>query len=916
MMRPIALAMFLLCGAATAAPPPPKAAVPDIAFDTFTLPNGLTVIVHEDHKAPIVAVDLWYHVGSKNEQPGKTGFAHLFEHLMFEGSEHSPNDFHRPFELVGATDQNGTTDNDRTNFFENVPTTALDMALWMESDRMGHLLPAVDQAKLDQQRGVVQNEKRQRENQPYGRVWGTIHRAIFPAGHPYSWETIGSMEDLNAASLDDVKAWFQSYYGAANVVLVLAGDIDLATAKEKVTKYFGHIASGPPVDRPGQWIAARTESTRETMTDRVPQTRIFKVWNVPGQGDDDEVLLGLASQVLGGSAASRLDARLVYREQTADSVGTFVQGLEIAGIFGITATVKQGVDPAKVEAALDAELKRLLETGPTVAELERAKTVQRAGFARGIERVGGFGGKADALAACFTYEGDPGCFRKEIALMERATPQMVRDAARRWLARGDYTLTVVPFGEFTNAKDSAVDRSAGPPKTERFPDLTFPALERGKLKNGVPVILARRAGAPVLDVTIQFRGGYTLDLGRKLGTASLAMGMLDEGAGAYDALGVKTRGEELGAQLGGGAGLDASSVGLATLPDKLEPSLALLADMVRRPRFDPAELERVKKQRIAGIAQEKSQPVGIALRLLPPLLFGAGHPYSMPFSGSGNAADVAQLTREDLLAFQRDFLRPDNATIIVAGDTTLERIVPELDKHFGDWSSAGGAPPPQPRPVVGSPAAARVFLVDKPGAIQTLLIAGQLAPSSMDEKRFELETANAVFGGTFTSRLNMNLREEKHWAYGASSYLAGALGQRPLMLYASVQTDKTRESIVEMRKELAAFLGDKPATAAEIAKIKADKIRSLPGSYETIDAVAGQVASMQLYNRPDDYVLTYKARIEAQSDDEVRAQAKAVFTPDRMTWVIVGDLAKIEKPIRELSIGETHVMDTDGNIVR
>jgi predicted Zn-dependent peptidase len=440
---------------------------------------------------------------------------------------------------------------------------------------------------------------------------------------------------LNAASLADVKQWFTDYYGAANVVLVLAGDIDLATAKEKAQKYFGHIASGPPLDRPGAWIMARTESIRGEMEDRVPQPRVVKSWNVPGIGDKDEQALRLFAQVLGGSAASRLDARLTYKDQSVDRIGAYMQTLEIAGVFAVDALVKNGVDPKSVEKAIDEEMKRLLEEGPAPAELERAKTVSRAAFARGIERVGGWGGKADMLASCYTYEGDPGCFRDRLAQLERATPAEVRDAARRWLARGDYTLTVKPYPTYTNAAQSAVDRSTGVPMPQSFPDLTFPALERGKLKNGIPVVFARRQGAPVLDVVMQFDAGYSTDLGRKLGTASFAAQMFDEGSGKLDALGFKARSEELGAQLGASAALDTWTVELSTLKDKLDPSLALYADMVRRPAFAPEDIERSKKQRLAAIAQEKAQPVGVALRLMPPLLYGDGHPYAMPFSGSG-----------------------------------------------------------------------------------------------------------------------------------------------------------------------------------------------------------------------------------------------------------------------------------------
>ncbi|HVF34119.1 MAG TPA: insulinase family protein, partial [Candidatus Saccharimonadia bacterium] len=502
----------------------------DIPHETYTLPNGLTVIVHEDHKAPIVAVNLWYHVGAKDEPRGKSGFAHLFEHLMFQGTEHYNDEYFKPLELIGATDLNGTTDFDRTNYFQNVPVTALDMALWMESERMGHLLGVIDQARLDEQRGVVQNEKRQGENQPYGRVWDQIFSASFPTGHPYDHSVIGSMDDLNAASLDDVKKWFGEYYGASNAVLVLAGDIDLATAKEKAAKYFGHIPGGPPLVHRKEFVAARADSRRDTMHDRIAQTRIYRSWNTPGFGSADGDRLSIAAQVLGGGKTSRLYERLAYREQVVDSISAFSFGLELAGLFAVQADVKNGVDPAKVEAAIAEELARFLKDGPTADELERAKTQVRAGFVRGVERIGGFGGKADVLAECQVYLGNPNCFRVSLDRVEAATAADVRDAARRWLAQGDYTLAVVPYGERSNAPASVVDRKTGIPPVEQFPSVDFPALKRTTLSNGIEVVFAERHAVPIVNVELMFDAGYAADQGAALGTSSFAMQMLDEGA--------------------------------------------------------------------------------------------------------------------------------------------------------------------------------------------------------------------------------------------------------------------------------------------------------------------------------------------------------------------------------------------------
>ena len=873
-------------------------------------------MVHTDRKAPIVAVNVWYHVGGKDEPADRQEFAHWFEHLMFQGSENYRDEFFKPFEEVGATDQNGTTSADRTNYFQNVPTTALDRALWMESDRMGHLLGALDQKVLDEQRGVVRNEKRQRENQPYGKIWDRLFEASFPQGHPYHAPDVAADKLLEGATLEEAKDWFRRYYGAANATLVLAGDIDVATAREKAQKYFGHIAPGRPLTRHQVDIAARGDSRRDVMYDRVPQAMLIRSWNVPPVTHADSDLLGLVSQVLGGSAASRLDARLVHRDQSADNVGTFNEAMEIAGLFAVQVMVKAGQDPAAVEKAMEEELARLLQQGPTKQELDRARTALRAGFVRGIERIGGFGGKSDVLAECQVFHGDPGCFRRSLAAIESATPAQVRDVARRWLGQGDYTLTVLPFGALRNASQSAVDRSLGVPKVAAFPDLSFPALERFTLSNGVPVVLARRPEVPVVQVQAMFDAGFAADAGRKTGTAAFAMAMMGEGAGPYGALDFAARAEDLGATVGASAALDASTATLSALKDRLDPSLALFATMLREPRLDAAEIERVRKQWLSRIAREKSQPNSIAQRLLPPLMYGTGHPYGIPFTGSGTEASVRSLTRTDLTDHLAAWVRPDNMRLVVVGDTTPEAIRPLLEKHLGSWRATNATRGTKTVPEVALPARPRVFLVDRPDAEQAFILAGHPIPSSRSPQALEIESAITVIGGLFSSRLNMNLREDKGWSYGSYASSNGAMHQRPMFVYAPVQTDRAVDSLKELKREFEEYVSTRPATAAEVSNVIANDVRGLPGSFETAASVRSAINGILLYDRPDDWVRTLKARTEAQSVDSINAAARAVIQPSAMTWVVVGDLAKIEQGIRALGLGEVQVVDLDGKPVR
>jgi len=942
-----ALALGLAGSCLVAAPGSSFAAADaiDIPFDKFELPNGLTVVVHEDHKAPVVAVSIWYHVGSADEPAGKTGFAHLFEHLMFSGSENHKGTYFQPFELAGATDQNGTTWFDLTNYFETVPTTALDMALWMESDRMGHLLAAIGKTELDTQRGVVQNEKRQDENQPYGRVDENILLNAFPANHPYHHDTIGSMADLDAASLEDVKNWFRGYYGAANTTVVLAGDITPAIAREKLQKYFGDIAAGPPVPRQQAWVAPRSQSTRGTQEDHVAQVRIVREWNVPQLGDADNPLLGLAAHALGGGKTSRLYQRLVYKDKLVDDVSVGVQTFALASQFVVNADVKTGVDPAKVEAAIADEWAKFLKTGPTDDELQRAKVGSRAGFIRGLEKVGGFGGKAVILAQSQVYLGDPAAYKKDLQRTADATPQAVLAAARKWIAKGDYTLTISPAkaGSDLAAQDAAVKglpdapgkpapvlpaaheyttvksdvrRADGVPKVEKFPDLSFPTLQHGKLKNGIEVILAERHTIPVTQIRMQFDAGYAADHGRKLGTASFLGAMLDEGTRELDSTEIARRKERLGAIITSGAGLDYSEAGLNSLNSELTPSLALFADIVRNPAFRAEDLTRVRGQWLANIEQEKTEPVSLALRALPPLLYGGDHPYGIPFTGSGTSASVKALSADDLRAFHRDFIRPDNVKILVAGDTTLAAITAALDTAFGDWKAPASAVPKKAIATVAAQPKPRVFLINRSDSPQTLILAGLLAPSTKAAEYLEINTANGAFGGSFTSRLNMNLREDKHWAYGSGSFMQDAIGQRPLLIYAPVQTDKAADSAAEALREMREVVSSKPLTHAEIDKIKVMRVRALPGSYETTGAVLSALNGIELYARPDDYVQTLKPRIEAQTDASEQAAAQEIYHPDALTWVFVGDLDKIEKPVRALNLGEVQVLDADGKVLR
>ena len=892
-------------------------AAPDLnlAYERFVLPNGLTVIVHEDRKAPVVAVSIWYHVGSKNEPEGQTGFAHLFEHLMFNGSENYDGEWFLPMQRVGATGLNGTTWLDRTNYFETVPTPALDLALWMESDRMGHLLGAVTQIKLDNQRGVVQNEKREGDNEPYGRVNYNLYEGLFPPGHPYRHSTIGSMEDLNAASLEDVHQWFRDFYGPNNAVLSLAGDIDLATAREKVERYFGDIPAGPDVDRMQSWIPVRSANTHEIQHDVVPAVLANRAWVVPSRTTRDAALLDLAAAAVGQGRNSRLYIDLVYERQLASEVSVSVTPFELASVFDLTVLLAPGEAAAVASEAIDRVMAEFLKTGPTGDELERARASINADVIRGLEQVGGRAGKAAILAEGELYAGDPLFIEQYLEWINAATADEVLAVAQTWLTRGWHQVDVVPAGDYPTPP-GGVDRSGGlPPIPDELPSLTFPEIQTSTLSNGIEVVLAERHALPIVELSLQFDAGYASDAGRKLGVASFAMAMLDEGTLTRSALEVAAEAERLGANLGSSSSLDASSVSLSAIGGKLEESIALWADVIRNPAFDEAEIERQRRLRLAVIAQERAEPSSLALRLLPPVLYGAGHAYGVPFTGSGTEESLRSLTRDDLVGFREQWLRPDNARLFIVGDTTLADITPLLERAFRDWRAPDSPRPTKNIAAVDLPGTPRVILIDKPGSPQSFILAGYLIPGLGTERDIAMDAMNGVLGGSFTARINMNLREDKGWSYGARTQMQGARGQRPYLVNAPVQTDRTGDSLAELIRELEGINSTTPIAQGEMERVIAGLTRELPGRFETASSVLNSLVSSALYGRPLDYAATLGERYAALDLDDLQSAARDYVKPSVLTWIVVGDLREIRSQVEALGIGPVEIWNEDGEPV-
>ena len=896
-------------------PAPLPALVGQVAIphQSFQLANGLTVLVHEDRKAPVVGIAMWYNVGSKDEPKGKTGFAHLFEHLMFNGSENLPGDFFTYLQQVGATDYNGTTNFDRTNYFQTVPTGALERALFMESDRMGYLLGAVTQQKLDNQRSVVQNEKRQGDNQPGGLVFYEVLANLFPEGHPYRHSVIGSMADLDSASLADVKNWFRDNYGPNNAVLVLAGDIDAATARPLVEKYFSEIARGP-VNEPAAADVPTLAAPKSTvMKDRVAAVTVSRYWPVPGLADRQLVALDVGGSVLGGLASSRLDNILVRDEKIAVSVSASLVPLQRVGIFYAQATVKPGVDPALVERRLDEVIRQYITEGPTADEVARAATNEVADRIRDLEQVGGFGGKAVTLAEGEVLAGDSEFYRKTLQNYATVTPAEVRTAMAQWLGKPAFNLRLEP-GErpaYQEAKAVAeapkgsgkvqVTKKRAIPPLAQLQSLDFPDIQHSTLSNGVKLHYAQRTAVPVTQVALSFDAGYAADAPDSRGLQALTLALLDEGTATRSSQQLAEEQERLGAEIDAGGSADRSTVNLQALSANLAPSLDLLADVVRNPAFNEAEVNRVRAQVLTAIAQQQKDPNGMARRAVPALLYGAAHPYAS--TGIGDPDAVGRFTHQDLAAFHQAWLRPDNLEIFVVSDRPLAEVQGVIEQRFGQWTA-----PSTPRGVKSfaaappRPAAPRIVLIDRPQSPQSIIVGAQITAVDPRGDISALTSANDILGGNFLARINMDLRETKGWSYGVRGNVQLNEKAVPYIVTAPVQADRTGDSLRALIQNYRDYLGSRGTTEEELTRTVANNIQSLPGLFETGEAVLGAMQAIELLDRPDDYYEQLAGKYRGQTRESVDAAIRGAISTQRFVWVVVGDAAKVRPQLEKLKM--------------
>jgi zinc protease len=905
--------LLCLCAMSVGAQAPTD--TPKLAYEKVVLPNGLQVILHVDRKLPIVHVNEWVHVGSKNEKPGRTGFAHLFEHMMFQGSKNSPGEYYVVAERAGANLReggvNGTTNQDRTNFFATVPSANLETLLWLESDRLSTLLDVTTQEKLDNQRDVVKNERRQSlENVPYGRWIDLLGANLYPAGHPYSWPVIGSMDDLTAASLDDVKDFFRRYYAPNNLSLVIAGDFDPVEAKRLVEKYFGGIPPGPALDRPGRALATLTSERIVEVNDRVPTERVYMIWPSPEYFGDGESALEISARILADGLSARLNKALVYDRQLCTNITAFQNNGEIAGSFVIIADARPGTKLSEVEALITGEIAKLAQTGPTQVELDRAKTKQEFTFISGLEAIGGFGGKADVLNQYNTFLGDPGKVDQDLARYRTLTPEAVRAGVDRWLNTRNRLLIRFHPESSGRPAESTLDRSKQPPFGE---DRAFhaPEVQTAKLENGLDVFVVERKDLPKVSVTLAVRAGSAADPVAKPGVAAMTMKTIDLGTPTKKALDIENAMGDLGTALNASTAREFATLDFEVLSRNLSPAFAMLADVAQHATFPESEFAREKTRQLDALAQASKNPNAIAARVRAMLAFGPEHPYGRPVQGLPRT--IQSITREDLTAFYRDRWKPGGAAVVFVGNISLAEATTLTKQHLGGWS--GGAPAEIVVPAPQSSTLGKIYLIDRQDSAQTVVTQFVVGPRRQTADFDSLALVDAVWGGGgFGTRLNLNLRENKGYTYGAFSTMILYQSAGLWFAGADVQTNKTKESVVEFDSELKALAGAKPISADEFAAAKVTRTRGYSQAFESYARVAGQVVDLWVQHLPvTELQRVYDGTVKSTLDQTLSA-AKKYVQLDHAMLLLVGDRAKIEPGLRELNLGPIVVLDDEGRV--
>jgi len=933
--------ILLALTAAIVAPLDADASAPPrvkLAVEKYELPNGLDVILCKNDRLPTVGVNVWYHVGPANEEAGRTGFAHLFEHMMFKGSRHVADGMHwTHLQTAGASLVNGTTDFDRTNYIEDVPADQLEVALWLESDRMGFLLDGVDQVKLSNQQDVVRNERRQStENVPYGMVDEEMFHQLFPKTHPYYANVIGSHEDIQAAKLEDVRGFHQRYYVPNNASLAIVGDIDIAKTKALVTKYFGSIPRGADVPPITATTPPITTERRATVTDDVSLPRVYMAWLGPKAFQAGEAEGMIISEILtgntspygdNGTRASRLHRKLVFELQIAQDVVSYYNPALLGSMLVIRATAKPGHTAEELEKAIDEEMAKLAADGTNETEIEASRQAIYLDNIQSLERVGWFNGIADRLNRYNYYLKTPDYFEKDLARYAAVTPATVKDFMGRYLAK---TSRVVVYG-FPGEKKlgpavptppaptaiaatppPADDKEAWrqePPKPAAAATLQLPVPVRWTLPNGFTVYHVKNTSLPLVTAGLVFRAGSAADPPDLPGLSLFTTHMVESGTKKADAMGIAKRLQTLGTNWNVGFDMDSGARGIQCLSSKGPEALSLLAEVMLQPSFPESEMERVRQALLTSLIEEKDSAPATATRVFLSSLYGPTHPYGHTTLGTEEA--IKKITREDVARFHARENTPANTALVVIGDMKQGDVRKLAEELFGGWKADPSASASKRDLKTAEPIASRVVIVDKPGVPQTRLLVGQTTVARNDPDFDRISIMNTVMGGGFTSRINTNLREKNGYTYGTYSSISENAGPGRIHAFGGVRTDVTGPAIAEILKEIGS-MKESPVTEQELGRARGARIQALPGRFETSGSVAQAMGSLFTFGLPDNYFQALPARLRAFTSPDLMDAAKKYLAPERMLIVAVGDRAKIEPQIKALNLGTIAFRDANG----
>jgi zinc protease len=874
-------------------------------FSKSTLRNGLDVIVRYQRQLPIVAINLWYHVGSKNEERHQRGFTHLFEHLMFVGSANYPGDFFKHLQPLGAN-INGSTSSDRTNYFVDLPAAHAERAIAMESDRMGHLLGALDPAKLRVQRDVVKNEYRQNyANRPYGMVWHLIAESLYPPQHPYSWMTIGVMEDIERATVEDVSAFFCKYYVPSNASLAVVGDLTEERALSLAKRYFEPIPGGSPATRPWVPDGALRNSTAIVLHERVELDRLYLIWPTVPHFHDDDAALMLLGDVLARGRSSRLHRKLVIEEQIAQDVSAYQSGRELAGSLGVIATLRPTRSISEARSLIESEIGEIAACGVTDDELNRVQTSRVASFYFALEHMGGFGGVADRLNAYNVFRGDPSLITLDVQRFQKTTASELKRCAARYLdARPRVEVSVV--GGKNTTVTPPLDRSAAPVSAAPAP-YRPPSPEIVKLASGIPLWFFPRRDLPTVSGAIVIPAGASLQKPAQAGLAHLATVMLDRGTSSRSAEAIALAAESMGASIDASCGWDGAFISFRCLKNDLASSLDLAVDILLNPTFPQSEWTRIRGQTLAALRAERDSPEARAYRALLSALYADDHPYRFPLAG--NEVAVADLTTADLAHFHAQFLRPDSATIVVAGDVDPEELANEFNRRLTFVTGPAAGIPSFCPPMQGS--RRRLLLIDRPGAAQAVVRAGHLGIARTDPAFEHVLVLNQILGGQFTSRLNSKLREERGSTYGIRSQFDCRRQAGPFSISTSVQADRLAEALGDICQELVAISAARPPDQDELDRARRALIERHARHFETPSALVNRCAGLVIHDLPADYEAGFADRLAPIELETLATQACERIHPDALIAVVVADADAVIKDLERLDWAMVESFDRD-----